>query len=342
MKKRVKVFQSGKYPQGDYPIDRVKKIFENTKDFIQGIFIHSSHWEEEGKQPINCGEFSNFGIDEQEVYADLELNNEGMQFFQKGVFKGISVEIVKDKLDKIALLPLGVKPAIAGAEFEEYFKTNNVLEFEEITETENNIEEGEKMTIEEVLEFMENSTIGDKITVMSKIVGSLSEADTRAARALAWEFAEKTEVNEKDLTEFAEKKGFDIEVKEKAPMKTESEIRAEVEAEFEAKEKANKELTEFSAIVEKKILPAHREAYIEAYKSAQNKTDLIEFAAGEEKITMKAHLKEKVTGMTDINLTEEFAQAEQGLEFSRTESQKRLDEIKKVSEDTEKLTGGRR
>jgi len=35
MKKRIKVFEPGKYPQGDYPTERVKKIFGSVKDKIK-------------------------------------------------------------------------------------------------------------------------------------------------------------------------------------------------------------------------------------------------------------------------------------------------------------------
>jgi len=31
MKKRVKVFESGTYTQGEYPAEKVKKIFEKAK-----------------------------------------------------------------------------------------------------------------------------------------------------------------------------------------------------------------------------------------------------------------------------------------------------------------------
>jgi len=314
--KRVKVFQAGKYPQGEFSESKVQEIFGNVKEAIQGIFIHSSKWEQEGKEPIQCGEFSNFSVENGTAFADLSLNNKGQEYYNDGIFKGISVEL-SNGLKKIALLPLGVNPAITGAEFQ--------LEFEEVTTEElpvNNFEEEEKMTLEEVKAFLMTAGIGDKIEVMSSIVGSLSEADTRAARALAYEFADKTQIT---VDEFAKEKGIEIEIKEAKVAKTEEEIRAEIQAEFEAKDKAKTELQEFEAELKAKVLPAHREAYRMAFIAAQGQSELLEFEEGKGKMTAKAHLLSKVKGMTNIELLGEFAQAEGTVEFS--EEQKAAKEI---------------
>ena len=330
---------------GCFTISKVKSLFETVKSKIEAIYIHSSHWEKEGEKPPVCGEFSNFGVNGGKVYADLELNDQGKQYFEQGIFKGISVEL-SDKLDKIALLPLGVKPAVAGAEFSEF--ENIILEFEEIEEG------GTEMTIEEILAalgdmsiedkqklvkaIMTGATIGMKIEVMSAIVGSLSEADTRAARALAWEFADKTDIT---VEEFAEKKGLEVEVKEKQPAKTEEQIREEVKAEFAAEKALEDEFTEFSAMVDKKVLPVHREAYKMAFKASQGKEELIEFEEGKDKITESAHLKGKLEAMADINFTKEFARMNVSEQKEFSEKESRLEKMKAAGEAVKKIRGGK-
>ena len=93
-KKRVKVFSSGNYPQGDYPPERVKKIFGNaTKS--NAIFIHTSKWK--GNSPPKVGEFSGFELvnngNKVDVFANIELNEKGKVYHSDNIFKGISVEI---------------------------------------------------------------------------------------------------------------------------------------------------------------------------------------------------------------------------------------------------------
>ena len=91
MKKRVKVFETGKYPQGEYDFPRVKKIFEDIKDKIKAQLAHTS--KAKGKEII-LGEFDNFQVtDEGKVYADLEFNTKGLNYYEDGALEGISVEV---------------------------------------------------------------------------------------------------------------------------------------------------------------------------------------------------------------------------------------------------------
>lgn len=135
--KRIKVFESGTYLQGDFPKDRVKTIFANIKDKVEGIFVHSSKWKNENKKPLNIGEFNNFEIkengDKVEVFADINFNDKGIKYYEDGTLKGVSVEISNNILDKIAVLPIGTNPAIKGAEFEQE-DTAFLLEFKESEE----------------------------------------------------------------------------------------------------------------------------------------------------------------------------------------------------------------
>ena len=281
MKKRVKVFEVGKYPQGEFSDDRLKAIFGSVKDKIQGIFAHTSKWQDE--EPLSLGEFSNFSVENGKAYADLELNDKGQSYYADGVIKGISAEIGKT-LSRIALLPIGVKPAVAGAEFAEY--EDVIMEFEEITE-----EPAEEPVKEREVKQM-------------------------------------TEI---ELKGFAKEQGFDIEIKQTPVPKSEEEIRTEIRTEFEAKQKADKELMEFEAIVDKKILPAHKQAYILAFKANQSNAEVVEFEEG--KMTATENLRAKVAGMADLTLTEEFAKAENKEQLTkRQEAIKRMEDAKKRAE----------
>ena len=322
MKDKLFIFKAGKFPvQGDYSVEKVKEIFGNVTDNIKGIFAHTSHWNKLEKEPLELGEFSNFEVDEEgKVYADIEFNEKGLQFKLDNVIKSVSVEIdtVSNKLKKIALLPLGVKPQIAGTEFEE--QEMDLIEFE-LIENKKEFEGGNIVTLEEVKLFMKTAGIGDKIEVMSTIVGSLSEQDTRAARALAWEFAEKTEVEGKDLVEFASKKGIDIEIKEAVKPKTEAEIREEVRLEFEEKEVLGKRIAEkelFLANNKDKIIPALKPLVEFAYEEAQKQENVIVEFSETEKIPMKAKIEKVISEFQAVNkkeVTPKLGEFEEGNEL---------------------------
>lgn len=136
LKRKIKVFESGIYPQGKFSKDKVTNIFSNIKDKIKGIFVHSSKWKEENREPLEVGTFDNFNINENgdnvEVYADIKFNDKGEKYYNDGILKGVSVEIdtLKNKLDKIAVLPIGTNPAVNGAEFQE--SDIAILEFKEV------------------------------------------------------------------------------------------------------------------------------------------------------------------------------------------------------------------
>lgn len=134
---KIKVFESGKYPQGIFDMNKVKKIFGDIKDKVEGIFVHSSKWKKENKEPLNIGEFNNFELKEKdgkvEVFADVNFNDTGQNYYNDGILKGVSVEITsEDKLDKIAVLPVGTTPAVVGAEFEQ--SDVAIFNFEEVKE----------------------------------------------------------------------------------------------------------------------------------------------------------------------------------------------------------------
>jgi len=305
LKKRVKVFEVGNFAgKGEFSLDRVNELFGSVKEKVQGIFIHSSKWKAEGKEPIGIAEFDNFGVDNNIAYADMELNEKGQKYYDDGIIKGISVEIGKG-LNKIALLPLGVNPAIKGTEFQE------ALEFEEVTI--------ETPIIDIVEETPEAKEVEEAKVKVEEVVAGIKELTHEELETVKSEF---------QAIEFSMK-----------PVKSEEEMRNEIKAEYEAERTTEKELAEFEEVLNKKVLPLHQEAYKVAFGKSQKESEVIEFSETE-KVTMKDHLLSKVKAMGDIELTKEFAKM-QGKDQEITDGQKKLNEIKEISEQTNKMYGGK-
>ncbi len=157
---KIKVFKSGKYPQGEYDKEKVKNIFSKAKE-TDAIFLHTSLWAKDEK-PLNLGKFNNYEFKESngevEVFADLELNETGKKFYQGKVLNGVSVELPNDELTKIAILPNKVNPAVEGAEFQE---TPIFMEFQEIEPEKKPKEKGEdnKMDRKEVLDTLTKTEV---------------------------------------------------------------------------------------------------------------------------------------------------------------------------------------
>lgn len=241
-KKRVKIFASGTYPQGDYPPERVKKIFGGAKK-SEAIFIHSSKWKE--VNPPIVGGFSDFEIVENcgqvDVFANIELNEKGRTYNSDKIFKGISVEIPGDRLAKIALLPLGVNPAVNGAEFEDnYFIEPSNLEFEK---------EDKEMKFEDILGFIFATPL--TVEQLTQIMRSLQlkVTDKQAVYNLAREFASER---------------IEIVAVEDVKQKSISEIEQEFEAKYNKKIKAKELAKEFMSQNNNKITPAMKEVLTEA------------------------------------------------------------------------------
>ena len=242
MKKRVKVFESGTYTQGEYPADKVKKIFEKSKGDIKAIYAHTSKWLNSGKKPIELGEFHNFQTvndgDKLKVFADISLNKKGKDYYNDGIFQGISVELPEDNLTKIALLPIGVNPAVAGAEFQSddafYF------EFEEI-------EMEEEMTLEKVMERTKEFSAGDRIKVLNSILSDISEKNkTEFESQVNWDKIQVLKPDENRKNEF---EGM-----------TPDEFAKAVEKRISVKTSAMTKAKEFMENNKLKITPAMKEA----------------------------------------------------------------------------------
>lgn len=299
-KKRVKVFESGSFPQGEFSEERTKRVFENAGE-VPGIYIHSSKWQNKGKNPLELGKFNNFSFEKTgenlAVYADVELNEKGQLYHEDGVFNGISVEIdaTKDSLGSIALLPLGVEPAVATAEFQAEEKkvvyTGKYKEFE--------VKGGEKVTVtkEEIKKALTEFSLGDRAEIINALVATVSDEERKGMRKLMeWEKIEVIQSTpEKELT---------IE-----------EIREQVknEMEFEAKKKALIELSK------KKVIPVLQPAIEFAIeKAAAERTTIVEFSETE-KISYFEKFKAEFEKMKDAaNFESEVEKMEFGAENGET------------------------
>lgn len=294
-KKRVKVFESGNYPQGEFSETRTRKAFETAGE-IPAIYIHTSKWEDKGKSPVELGKFNNFSFqkegDQLSVFADVELNTKGETYHADGIFNGISVEIdqTNDSLSKIALLPLGVEPAVATAEFQVEEKkvvyTGKYQEFEE--------EGGTKtVTIDKIIEAIKGLSLGDRATVINALTATVNDEERKGMKKLLeWEKIEVIQnTPEKELT---------IE-----------EIREQVknEMEFEAKKKALIELSK------KKVIPVLQPAIEFAIeKAAAERATIIEFSETEKISQFEKFEKEFVAMPDGANFESEVEKMEFGKE----------------------------
>lgn len=294
-KKRVKVFESGNYPQGEFSETRTRKAFETAGE-IPAIYIHSSKWQDKGKSPVELGKFDNFSFEKTgenlTVFADIELNTKGQAYHEDGIFNGISVEIdqTNDSLSKIALLPLGVEPAVATAEFQAEEKkivyTSKYQEFEGEGGT-------ETVTIDKIIEAIKGLSLGDRATVINALTATVSDEERKGMRKLLeWEKIKAIQnTPEKELT---------IE-----------EIREQVknEMEFEAKKKALIELSK------KKVIPVLQPAIEFAIeKAAAERTTIVEFSETE-KISYFEKFQKDFEAMPDgANFESEVEKMEFGKE----------------------------
>lgn len=246
LKKRVKIFESGKYPQGNFSHERVKKIFNNIKKKSKAIYAHTSKWKEANRKPVEIGEFDKFSVEKKNgktiAYADLTLSEKGKMYKEDGIFKGISVEIPNDNLTEIALLPIGVNPAVQGAEFEEG-STSFYFEYEEY---EIKDQGGKKVGLEEIIAGMKGLSVSDRGRLLSNIIDTTGVGEKKEFSAvIPWDKLEDF----KDTKKKSEFEGM-----------TPEEIREKIQAEEAKKNTAKDKAREFMEKNKTKITPGMKEA----------------------------------------------------------------------------------
>ena len=287
MRKKVKVFEAGNYGfKGEFPVEKVRDIFSKVEGSVMAQYQHSSKLKEAGKSPLELGEFQNFEIsDDGVVTAELEFNEKGTMYYEDGAINGVSIELSEAGIDKIAILPVGVKPHVEGAEFsdEGMLTIEGELEVQEFLR-------GVPMyaIIEELagLDPVENITEFNMLQdlVMDKTdTGYLAERLKNKGYKVSPDRVELT-YDDKKNPEFS-KEDF------------EAEVRAKMEREFKAKEEAVKEFSEMEA--NGYVTPAMKQAGMNVefltnlrLKQMEATEGAIEFGAGDtEYDTMSKILK---------------------------------------------------
>lgn len=303
MKKKIKVFKTGKYPQGEFSEERVKKIFGNVKNKIETIFSHTSKWGT-GETPVVVGEFSNFELVGNEVYGVVEFNENGSKYYNDGILKGVSVEINNDMLTRVAVLPVGISPAINGAEFSE---EPIITEFEEIIAT--------SLTVSETV---------DAINALD--ASSLNDAEIDMLLNSVWAVVDK-----KYWADKLQADGYAV-TKVEMQQLTQEEMRIQIrkEVEFETRRDALKE-----AIKTKFRLPQHEIVEFAIDEAFKNRETILEFSDNE-KTSMFEHLEKTINVLPKDSL---FVEHHKEIEFSQeTEKENFFDKSK---QETLKIFGGK-
>lgn len=285
MKKRIKVFESGNYPQGDFGLDRVKKVFSSIENPVGGIFSHTSKWLNEKKSPVNVGEFSNFEIKGNEVFADVEFNDKGSNYYNDGILKGVSVEIDKntDKLLKIAVLPIGINPGVSTAEFQEE-ETGIIIEFEEVEQV------GYKEIIAALAALDLTQLSATELETLSDAAYRLNDDKYRINKLTenGYTVVKTAEFSKEQLDEIAKCMNLQVVEFEEEVVLSPTEMREQIKAEIEFENKVAEKIEGM-----KKVIPPSLQHIVEfaIKKAAETKDEIVEFSE-----TEKVSEFEKITG----------------------------------------------
>ncbi|MGL5316585.1 MAG: hypothetical protein ACRC92_25230 [Peptostreptococcaceae bacterium] len=275
MKKRIKVFESGNYPQGDFSLDRVKKVFSSIENPVRGIFSHTSKWLNEKKSPVNVGEFSNFEIKGNEVFADVEFNDKGSNYYNDGILKGVSVEIDKntDKLLKIAVLPIGINPGVSTAEFQEE-ETGIIIEFEEVEQV------GYKEILAALAALDLTQLSAAELQTLSDATYSLHDDQYRINKLTenGYTVVKTAEFSKEQLDEIAKCMNLQVVEFEEEVVLSPTEMREQIKAEIEFENKVAEKIEGM-----KKVIPPSLQHIVEfaIKKAAETKDEIVEFSETE-------------------------------------------------------------
>lgn len=303
MKKKIKVFKAGKYPQGEFSEERVKKIFGNVKNKIETIFSHTSKWKT-GETPVAVGEFSNFEIIGNEVFGEIEFNENGSKYYRDGILKGVSVEINNDTLTRVAVLPIGINPAVSGSEFEE--DNSIIIEFEDA---------------------QQSVTVADILDAINKLnAAELTDTELDLLYGAIWNMSDR-----KYWADKLQADGYTV-TKVEMQQLTQEEMRALVrrEVEFETRRDCLKE-----AIKTKFRLPQHEIVEFAIEEAFKNRDTILEFSENE-KTSMFERIEKTIEALPKDSL---FIEHHKEIEFSKeNETENFFDKSKK---ETLKIFGGK-
>lgn len=328
MKKKIKVFEVGKYPQGDFSKEKIQKIFGDVQGKVETIFSHTSKWIKEEKNPVVVGEFSNFEIVGESVYGEVEFNETGAKYYKDGILKGVSVEIDKtDTLKKVAVLPVGINPAVSGAEFEEQ---GYGIEFQDVSQL--NIE-----------------NLKSELLNLKNDVLTLNQADLDYIKQLMWDISDKfflikqlkemgytvtKEFSKEELEVEAKKLGFEIKEFQVEKQLTQEEIRTQVKAELEFEVRRDTLKND----IKSKFRPNQHEIIEFAIdKAFENRETLIEFS-GNEKGSMFEKIEKAISKLPKDQV---FTNHYEKIEFQKENTEDSMSYFNKAKEETLKMYGGK-
>jgi hypothetical protein len=287
IKKNVKIFETGNFPQGEFNAERVAEIFANTAEGVTAQFAHTSKVKKANKNPLDLGEFSGFRLDDGTIYADVEFNEKGEQYYEDGIINACSVEIANNEITRVAILPINEAPQINGAEFD----TNGTMVF------------GGEMEFAE--EFaMAPADISNAIIGLD--MATIEEAEFSAIQDAVWEKSdEKYAVNrlvtagytvEKKPSEFANM----------SPEEMQKEIEAKLTREFNAKTTGAEKFNKLKK--DGKITPAMEQAgmtleFMQMLEAQEGQT--VEFSKGQyEFASVMKKVIDAIPGMVQPSVTQ--------------------------------------
>lgn len=349
VKKRLKVFNSVQtLTKGDFSIDRVKQIVENTNarlETVQATNHHSSKWEKawgNTKKHLEFGSVDNFSANENgEVFADIELNSKGEMYYEDGSIKNISVEIDRDKNEiiKVACLPpwdpQHIKDAVLEFNDDNPFGANegwvSIIEFEE---------GGVKMPL--INGDLGSATLDEKVEALKAIGGTFTKGDVAAANTIRDLFYQmRAEFSDEDLGQLARDLGikpveseeeirarvkaeFEAEKNKRAnesPEEIEKRVREEMKAEFEAERAKDQRVSEFMEDHKRHIYPAFKNEVKGLVKEIASSSAVIEFSAEEKGDPLKAlsNVLKKIAKLPEVGVSEFEAENNLGIEGKTVE-----------------------
>lgn len=282
------------------------KISIETGNFIEKVYNVSGF--NIGVLPSirNPLKFSNFSINGNKVYADIDFNDNGSKYHSDGILKGVSVEINQnDKLSKIAVLPIGINPAVSGAEFE---KSNEGITL--------NFEEGEEdMGANEIIALLNALNVTEfsnaDLESLNNAVNRLLDDKWRIKNLQDSGYTVQKEFSKEDIDNLAKNLGYQLVEFEKEKTKTMDEIRSEIKEELEFENKKSN----LKNLMKTKIIPVLQPIFEYAIdKSVEERKNVIEFSENE-KITMFEKIEKDISVLENPLFKKYF----ENIEFEKEE-----------------------
>lgn len=328
---KKKIFQAGKYPQGDVSIKDLQDYINHSRD-APIILGHVAEWLAY-KIPRTAipraGTIQNFSIEGDCLMAELDINEFGNTIIADGAYSNMSIGFRGDKIDHLALLGYA-EPA---CKYIDNLSKNDLAFSEDNSDIKEyaitiNIEEGKKgMTLEElkkvimdsvelskeekkelVKELVKTSNFGidEKTSIIEETMGEITaEEKAKMQMALGWGSYTKLETREDKLKVFGE---LTKEFAEKPKQKTYEDGLREAKELADEEARKTKEFADAEALIKAKVFPAYQEQMKDYARILVEKIDVKEFSS-ESGIVIQREYDRFVKGLEAITSfdTKDFA-----------------------------------